>query len=162
LRGHASKKATTTTTTTTTIILLFVVVVFVLLNNIIFALSNSRPVYKKTLRKLNNQLTATYELDTESELCIFEQEPMHMSDDDLFKFLGDYRAKEKYFPKLVQIGGKIKLFMNDFSSNVFEQNGILNKSSNESKGEGRRKNFHFILIKFHLTHRLSFSLTINK
>jgi hypothetical protein len=86
-----------------------------------------RPIYKKAFRKLNQP---NYELDMDSEFSIFEQETMHMSDDDLFRLLIDYRAKEKYFPKLVQISGNIKLFMNDFGSSVFEENGnVLNKSS---------------------------------
>ena len=68
---------------------------------------------------LSNQ-TCNYELDVESKFIIYEQDIQTLNDEHLYKYLNDYRTKEKYLHKLNEINGTIKLFINDFPADILE------------------------------------------
>ena len=79
---------------------------------------------------LSNQ-TCNYELDVESKFIIYEQDIQTLNDEHLYKYLNDYRTKEKYLHKLNEINGTIKLFINDFPADILEnKNSFINRTSN--------------------------------
>lgn len=70
----------------------------------------ARPVFKRSTMTSSSN----YELDSDAKFSIYKQEDQHLSDDDLLKYLGDFRLKEKY--KLVSLGGDLNLVLKDFST----------------------------------------------
>ena len=61
---------------------------------------------------------------------MYEQDMQTLSDEHLFKYLHDYRSKEKYLYKLNEISMSLKLFINDFPADFFvEKNSFINKTS---------------------------------
>lgn len=71
-----------------------------------------------------------YELDNQTRFTIYEQDVQTLNDENLFKYLNDYRAKEKYLYKLNEISGSLKLYINDFPSDIIENKGsFINKTS---------------------------------
>ena len=68
----------------------------------------ARPVFKRS-----TTTTTNLELDSDAKFSIYKQEDQHLSDDDLLKYLADFRLKEKY--KLVTLGGDLNLVLKDFS-----------------------------------------------
>lgn len=85
-------------------------------------------MYRKVCRESVN----SYELDAEAKFSIFAQDEQHLTDDDLIKYLSDFKLKEKYFNnKLVNIAGLIDIKLNDYPANILDvDNAILNKSRN--------------------------------
>jgi hypothetical protein len=83
-----------------------------------------RPVYKK----LDN--SNRFKIDNESKFQIFVQEAQHLGDEDLFRYLGDFHTKEKYINKLAQISGEFKIFLSDFSAEMFEADSDFTLSKN--------------------------------
>ena len=60
---------------------------------------------------VKKSISNCYELDTDAKFHVYEQDVSHMSDEDLFKYLSDYRTKEKYLlNKLTQITNACLLF----------------------------------------------------
>ena len=60
---------------------------------------------------MKKSISNCYELDTDAKFHVYEQDVSHMSDEDLFKYLSDYRTKEKYLlNKLTQITNACLLF----------------------------------------------------
>ena len=84
----------------------------------------AKPVYRRSKNGAN------YELDNETQFSIFEQDSQHLSDDDLFRYLGDFRFRERYLNKLLQINGNFIITMDDYAADILEfNNSVLNKSS---------------------------------
>jgi hypothetical protein len=83
-----------------------------------------KPVYKK----LDN--SNRFKLDSESRFQVFVQEAQHLGDEDLFRYLSDFQAKEKSITKLTQINCEFKIFLSDFSAEMFEADSDFSLSKN--------------------------------
>ena len=89
-----------------------------------------RPVYKKVMLRHENQMSPSFELDTESTFTIYEQDEQHLGDEDLYKYLSDFRTKEKYLNKINELEAELKLFINDFPASILNgPDSFLNKLS---------------------------------
>lgn len=68
----------------------------------------ARPIFKRSA-----QTTGGYDLDSDGKFSIFKHDEQHLSDDDLFKYLNDLRARERS-SKLVSLNGDIHVTLKDF------------------------------------------------
>lgn len=65
---------------------------------------------------------------------MYEQDAQTLSDEHLFKYLHDYRTKEKCLYKLNEINMSLKVFLNDFPADLFvDKNSFINKTSKSAK-----------------------------
>ena len=89
----------------------------------------AKPIYKKPNVKQNSQLDCEL-VDNDTPFSIYAQDAAHLSDDDLYKYLADFRYKDKCLNKLTQISGQIKCILTSFPSDLAEssQNFYFNKS----------------------------------
>ena len=86
----------------------------------------AKPVFKKStnirvtpssLSNSGSQLTSVYNyVIDESEPLIFQHDVNHLSDEDLYKYLGDFHTKDKYLNKLIQINGKLEIKIQDMKA----------------------------------------------
>lgn len=84
--------------------------------NLIFKYKYNRLYIWIFLRPLFKSSRLTYEIDSESKFVIYKQEENHLSDEDLYKYLSDFKSKEKYLNKLELIGGEIDIILKDLNS----------------------------------------------
>lgn len=54
-----------------------------------------------------------YEIDIEAKFTIYKQDEQHLSDEDLFKYLNDFKPREKYLNKLIPLNGVIEITLNE-------------------------------------------------
>lgn len=112
----------------------------------------AKPLYKK----ISDSKTSCcrFELDKDTPFQIYAQDMYHLSDDDLFKYLNDYRTKEKCLNKLTQINGDIKLNLNELPADVLDSINkcdllknsiIINSSLNNMKFDLNKLSNDFIL-----------------
>lgn len=47
---------------------------------------------------------------------MYKQEEQHLSDEDLFKYLSDFKSRERYLNKLISICGEIDVNIRESSS----------------------------------------------
>lgn len=66
--------------------------------------------------------SSSYEIDNDTKFSIYEQEEQHLADEDLLKYLNDFKSKEKYLNKLAAIAGEIKISIRGIASNVQIEN----------------------------------------
>lgn len=72
-----------------------------------------RPVFKRD--QSSSASEPKFIPDNDTKFQIYEQEVQHLSDDDLFKYLSDFKTGEKYLNKLVKVEGDIQVNLKDFS-----------------------------------------------
>lgn len=70
----------------------------------------AKPIYKR----LATSKALDYVLDNESKFLVYEQDENHLSDEDLFKYLGDFRNKDKYLNKMASLSAEISIVLHDF------------------------------------------------
>ncbi|RNA16405.1 Dedicator of cytokinesis [Brachionus plicatilis] len=70
----------------------------------------AKPIYKRLATSKNFD----FALDNESKFVVYEQDENHLSDEDLFKYLGDFKSKDKYMNKMASLSADISIFLNDF------------------------------------------------
>jgi hypothetical protein len=86
----------------------------------------AKPVFKKSI---NNRFTPSLQSNSinqatsfynyvidETDPLIFQHDVNHLSDEDLFKYLGDFHTKDKYLNKLIQINGKLEIKLQDMKA----------------------------------------------
>ena len=91
----------------------------------------AKPIYKKVSNSsttANNKQPIIYELDNESEFSIYEQDGQHLTDDDLYKYLSDFKLKEKLLYKQIQIDGKLSANLIDIDPDLSKEARNLSKS----------------------------------
>ena len=84
----------------------------------------AKPVYKKSTTNLTPSLASSnghsgiqfnYVID-ESDAVIYQHDVNHLSDEDLYKYLGDFHTKDRYLNKLIPINGKLEIKLEDMKA----------------------------------------------
>ena len=97
----------------------------------------AKPIYRRKKSFMRNLSPLdVFELDKDAKFCVYEQDAQHLCDEDLYKYLADFRSKEKYLNKLIQISGiSLNIELNDCLAMEFceknNKNMFLNKSSSK-------------------------------
>lgn len=76
----------------------------------------AKPIYKR----LATAKTFDLILDNESKILVYEQDENHLSDDDLFKYLGDFKNKDKYLNKMASLNADISIFLQEFEKKTHQ------------------------------------------
>ncbi len=69
----------------------------------------------------------THDLDKETPFQIYAQDVHHISDEDLYKYLGDFRTRDKWLSKLTQITGELKVNMTELAADILDNVGAMAK-----------------------------------
>lgn len=72
----------------------------------------AKPIYK---RLTSSSKSLDFVLDNETKFQVYEQDEDHLSDEDLFKYLSDFKLKEKYLNKLAPLNADISILLNDMT-----------------------------------------------
>ncbi len=90
----------------------------------------AKSIYKRVnLNQINkNKIMFEYQIDNETQFSIYEQDPQHLSDDDLLKYLTDLRNKERYLNKMMPVSGNIKLTLFSAAENSLDPTLMINSS----------------------------------
>ncbi|CAF1159668.1 unnamed protein product, partial [Brachionus calyciflorus] len=59
---------------------------------------------------------------------IYEHDEDHLSDDELYKYLSDFKLKEKYLNKLASLNADISLTLNDMTKKFCENDACFDRS----------------------------------
>lgn len=74
----------------------------------------AKPIYKRLAKSKSLDFT----LDNESKFLVYEQDENHLSDDDLFKYLSDFKNKDKYLNKMASLNADISIFLQEFDKKI--------------------------------------------
>jgi hypothetical protein len=90
----------------------------------------SRPVFKK-LRPQSQSAFLDYDIDNRTPFAMYAQDAQHLNDEDLVRYLTDFRSKDKFLNKLTQISVDLQVTLTAFAgdlSDFFQKNAIINAS----------------------------------
>ncbi|CAF0807517.1 unnamed protein product, partial [Brachionus calyciflorus] len=87
----------------------------------------AKPIYKRLVTSSSSK-TLDFVLDNDSKFQIYEHDEDHLSDDELYRYLSDFKLKEKYLNKLASLNADISLTLNDMTKKFCENDTCFDRS----------------------------------